>query len=117
MTRLDSFQRTVARALIALAIVHVPIFAAIAYALGGNAWSIALLTLVLAAAPALAMMLQRPLGVVAFALVVALVGQTSLLVYVFSGHPWQVEMHFYYFAVLAMLSGFCNGPCSLRPPG
>jgi len=37
-----------------------------------------------------------------------LVGQTSLLVYAFSGHPWQVEMHFYYFAVLAMLSGFCD---------
>src|SRR3954454_14797302 len=42
------------------------------------------------------------------ALAVALVGQTSLLVFAFTGHPWQVEMHFYYFAVLAMLSGFCD---------
>lgn len=108
MTRLGSFQQTVARALTALAIIHVPIFAAIAYALGGDTWSIAMLTLVLAAAPIIALALQRPLKIVAFALVIALVGQTSLLVYVFSGHPWQVEMHFYYFAVLAMLSGFCE---------
>ena len=37
-----------------------------------------------------------------------LVGQTSLLVAAFNGHPWQVEMHFYYFVVLAMLAGFCD---------
>ena len=95
MTRLDSLQKTIARALIALAFVHVPTFAAITYALGGDVWSIALLKLVLAAAPAVAMILRRPLEVVAFALAVALVGQTSLLVYAFSGHPWQVEMHFW----------------------
>ena len=35
-----------------------------------------------------------------------LAGQTSLLVLAFTGHPWQVEMHFYYFAVLAMLALF-----------
>jgi methyl-accepting chemotaxis protein len=45
---------------------------------------------------------------VSFSITVALVGQTSVLVYAFTGHPWQVEMHFYYFVVLAMLSGFCG---------
>ena len=45
---------------------------------------------------------------VAFGIAVTLVGQTSLLVLAFSGHPWQIEMHFYYFAILAMLSGFCD---------
>jgi len=41
--------------------------------------------------------------IVAFAVAIALVGQTSILVYLLTGHPWQVEMHFYYFAVLAMM--------------
>jgi len=50
----------------------------------------------------------RPITTVAFAIAVVLVAQTSLLVAAFSGHPWQIEMHFYYFAVLAMLSGFCD---------
>ena len=38
----------------------------------------------LAAAPIIATMLRRPIAVVAFALTVALVGQTSLLVFVFA---------------------------------
>jgi methyl-accepting chemotaxis protein len=108
MTSLDAFQRTIARALIALAIVHIPILAVIAWILDREPWSVALVALLLAAAPVVATALHRPLKTAAFALAVTLVGQTSLLVYAFSGHPWQVEMHFYYFAVLAMLSGFCE---------
>src|SRR6202041_814922 len=50
----------------------------------------------------------RSITTIAFGIAITLIGQTSLLVLAFSGHPWQVEMHFYYFAVLAMLSGFCD---------
>jgi methyl-accepting chemotaxis protein len=108
MTNLDSFQKIVARALIALAFIHVPVLALIAWPLGQPMLSTALTAAALAAMPALAWWLQRPIQTIAFALAVTLVGQTSILVYLFSDHPWQVEMHFYYFAVLAMLSGFCE---------
>ncbi len=108
MTSLETFQNTVAKALTALAVVHVPVLVAIAGALGRDAWSFGLAALVFAAAPVLLQWLRRPVAVIAFAIAIALVGQTSLLVFAFSGHPWQVEMHFYYFAVLAMLSGFCD---------
>ncbi|HEX5213353.1 MAG TPA: methyl-accepting chemotaxis protein [Pseudolabrys sp.] len=108
MTNLQSFQNTVARALTALALVQIPILAMIAWALHRPVASNAAIAAALALAPAAALVLRRPIIVVAFALVVALVGQTSLLVFEFNGHPWQVEMHFYYFAVLAMLSGFCE---------
>src|SRR5205807_1501009 len=108
VTSLDAFQRTIAHALIVLAIIHIPILVAIAWALDRETWSVALVALALAFAPVVATVLQRPLKVVAFTLAVTLVGQTSLLVFVFRGHPWQIEMHFYYFAVLAMLSGFCD---------
>jgi methyl-accepting chemotaxis protein len=108
MTSLDAFQRTVARALIALVMIHIAILTLIAWGLQRSIWSVAALAALLAAAPVAASLMKRPLIVVAFALVVALVGQTSLLVFIFDGHPWQIEMHFYYFAVLAMLSGFCD---------
>ena len=108
MTSLESFQRTVARALIALAWVHVPVLAVIAWGLGGDVWSFVLAALAFAAAPAILQWMRRPVAITAFAIVVTLVGQTSLLVFAFSGHAWQVEMHFYYFVVLAMLSGFCD---------
>lgn len=108
MTSLDAFQTTVARVLTALAVVHIPILVLIAWLLDRQIWSNAAIAALLAAAPIAAIVMKRPIKIVGFALAVALVGQTSLLVYDLSGHPWQVETHFYYFAVLAMLSGFCE---------
>jgi methyl-accepting chemotaxis protein len=108
MTSLDAFQRTVARALTVLAMIHIPVLVLIAWALGRHIWSTGLIASLLAAAPVAAMLGRRSMTIIAFALAVALVGQTSLLVFIFDGHPWQIEMHFYYFAVLAMLSGFCD---------
>ncbi len=32
----------------------------------------------------------------------------ALIVYVFSGHPWQIDMHMYFFAALALSASFCN---------
>ena len=108
MTDLEKFQRSVAKALVALGIVHVPLLAAICALLGRNMTDNTLACLALAAVPAILLYAGRPVTTVAFAIAVALVGQTSLLVAAFNGHPWQIEMHFYYFAVLAMLSGFCD---------
>jgi methyl-accepting chemotaxis protein len=108
MTNLESFQKIIAQALTALSVIHIPILALIAALLDRDIVATVVVAAALATAPALALMLHRPVRIVAFALAVALVGQTSILVYLFSGHPWQVEMHFYYFAVLAMLSGFCE---------
>lgn len=38
---------------------------------------------------------------------VALVAQPSVILILFVGHPWQIDAHMYFFAVLAMLAGFC----------
>ena len=117
MTNVDVFQAIVAKTLIVLALVH------IADSGGGclvdgtgrsvrrpdfsRAWGCSLVV----------WRLNRPMKVIGFALAVALAGQTSILVYLFDGHPWQVEMHFYYFAVLAMLSGFCDWRVLLAAAG
>jgi len=98
-----------ARVLTILAVAHVPALAVTTWLLGRNTLTIGLTALLLAAVPIFATAAGRSIKVVAFALAIALIGQTSLLVFAFSGHPWQVEMHFYYFAVLAMLPGFCDG--------
>jgi len=108
MTALEKFRQSVAMALVALGIIHVPIFAAICALLGRNVTDNTLACLGLAAVPAVLLYARRPITTVAFAIAVVLVAQTSLLVAAFNGHPWQIEMHFYYFAVLAMLSGFCD---------
>ncbi len=117
MTNFQSFQAIVARSLMALALVHVVILGAIAGLLGRDILLTLLTAAALGAAPLAAWRLGRPMKLVGFALAVALAGQTSILVFLFSGHPWQVEMHFYYFAVLAMLSGFCEWPVLVAAAG
>jgi methyl-accepting chemotaxis protein len=117
VTNFQSFQAIVARSLMALALVHVVILGAIAGLLGRDILLTLLTAAALGAAPLAAWHLRRPMKIVGFALAVALAGQTSILVFLFNGHPWQVEMHFYYFAVLAMLSGFCEWPVLVAAAG
>src|SRR6202012_2101715 len=38
----------------------------------------------------------------------ALMGGISTLVYQLSGHPWQLDMHMYFFAAMAVLVAFCD---------
>jgi methyl-accepting chemotaxis protein len=108
MTSLKTFQLVVARSLTSLALLHVPILGLICWQLGVHPLANTGLALALAGVPVLFTLAHRSMRAIGFGLAVALVGQTSLLVYAFSGHPWQIEMHFYYFAMLAMLSGFCD---------
>src|ERR1700732_961214 len=103
-----SFQLTLAKVLTGLGIVHVPMLAAICAVLGRDVAANAAACAALAVIPIALSYAGRSITTIAIGIAITLVGQTSLLVLAFSGHPWQVEMHFYYFAVLAMLSGFCD---------
>ncbi len=105
---LESFQRTIARGLIGLVMAQAVLIALVAFARDVDPITVSVLGLVFAALPALLARLRRPIEMLGLMLGVSLVGQTSLMVYVLRGHPWQVEAHFYYFAVLALLLGFCS---------
>src|ERR1700750_1229206 len=39
---------------------------------------------------------------------VALMGGVSVFAYQLSGHPWQIDMHMYFFAALACLVAYCD---------
>lgn len=108
MSDLRTFQLTIAKVLIAWGVINVPLLAVICALLGRNILPETFAASLLAIIPIALLYTGRSITIVAFGLAIALVGQTSLLVLAFSGHPWQVEMHFYYFAVLAMLLGFCD---------
>lgn len=107
--RFNRLRQAVANALLLLVIAHVPLLLILGRLLGaGNSAAITVAAGAIAAVPLTLRLLGRPVAVVAVALSIALVSQAILLVYLFAGHPWQVEMHFYLFAVLAMLAGFCD---------
>ena len=105
---LPGLRDLVARCLIGLAFIHVPLLALASLVQSGDGLIPALGALMLALA---ALIVYRSVGATLLAqsvIAIALIGQVSILVAVFSGHPWQPDMHMYYFAVLALLAGFCD---------
>ncbi|WP_119167726.1 methyl-accepting chemotaxis protein [Algihabitans albus] len=43
-----------------------------------------------------------------YATAVAFVVQIALMIYELRGHPWQIDLHMYFFAALAMMAAFCD---------
>jgi methyl-accepting chemotaxis protein len=97
-----------ARCLIGLAFVHVPLLAATAMILGNPAFAPGAGGFVLAAAALLAYRTRGATTATQLVIATALIGQVSIFVASFAGHPWQPDSHMYYFAVLALLAGFCD---------
>lgn len=108
MNSLEKFQNKVTIALICVAWLHIPVLAVTAWIVGHDAFVALVAGVALALLPTAFLLLKRPQLATAIAVAIALVGHTSLFVYLLEEHPWQVEAHFYYFALLAMLSGFCE---------
>ncbi|MBX3523125.1 MAG: hypothetical protein KF807_07960 [Xanthobacteraceae bacterium] len=108
MNSLEKFQNNVMLALLCVTWIHVPVLAVAAWLIGHEAATALIAAFALAMLPTAFLLLKRPRFSVALGIAIAFVGQTSLFVYLLEGHPWQIEAHFYYFALLAMLSGFCD---------
>jgi methyl-accepting chemotaxis protein len=108
MKELINLQMAVAKALVTLAVIQLPALIILELVRGLHNWAIDLLALIMASAPLVLYVLRRPIQVISQSVAISLVGQAALIVFLFKGHPWQVEMHFYFFVVLAMLAGFCD---------
>jgi methyl-accepting chemotaxis protein len=105
---LDRIRALMARSLVLLAFVHVPAMLLLALVFGVPALSPTVSVLVLAA---FALATHAAFGgalVTRLAIALVLIGQVSVFVFSLSGHPWQPDGHMYYFAVLALLAGFCD---------
>jgi methyl-accepting chemotaxis protein len=108
MNSLDRLHIFASRALVALLWIHALLNPAVAAITGAN-WVFAFLISASLAAVAT--------GSLAFGLAakttnatvaVALVGTVSILVAGMAGTPWQVDLHMYYFASLALLATLCD---------
>ena len=105
---LSAVRHRVTQALLALGLLHVPLLALAFWAHGASGTvpvALAALTVLLAIA---SYRLAGPAIVTRLIIAAMLIGQVSILVFSFAGHPWQPDIHMYYFAVLALLAGFCD---------
>ncbi len=117
MRRLDDLQKLVANVLTGLAVIQTAVLIVINSAVGRGQNQVVFAAVIFALLPVVLTLLARPSKTIGFSLAVSLISQTALLVYIFESHPWQVEMHFYFFATLAMIAGFCEAPILLTAAG
>ncbi len=108
MHNIQKFQNKVTLVLIGVAWLHVPVLVVTALILERSLNLALPLAAALAGLLTLLYLLRRPTIAVSFAIAIAFVVHASLFVYLMEGHPWQVEAHFYYFALLAILLGLCD---------
>ena len=95
--------------------VHVPIVAALAIFAGNDAWLPAAISAVLAGLATLDCYLSKGRGGVALGS--ALIAQPAMMVAAFAGHQWQVDMHMYFFAMMAVLSLLSSMPVLIAATG
>ncbi len=107
-TDLHALRETASKALITLLWVHVPISATIGL-LRGTEWITPAATMaVLACVATWSWMKSGSALATRLIVAVALMADVSLLVYQMAGHPWQPDMHMYFFAALATLVAYCD---------
>ncbi|MDP3078361.1 methyl-accepting chemotaxis protein [Bradyrhizobium sp.] len=104
---LDALRETASKALIALLWLHVPIAMAVGMARG--AWLMpTFLTTAFAAAATLSWRAAGNGLSTSLVVAVALMGGVSVFTWELAGHPWQIDMHMYFFAALACLVAYCD---------
>ena len=108
MDELVQLRRRFGAMLLPLLWMHAPVMALAALAVGRPALPAALASAALAGIVHLSWAWRRDEPVTRYLSAIALTGQPALLVYLLAGHPWQMDMHMYFFAALALLIGWCD---------
>jgi methyl-accepting chemotaxis protein len=105
---LETLRETTSKTLLTVLWLHVPISVAISMARDAD-W---LLPAVLMVTMALAATLSwRAAGnglSTRLTVAVALMGSVSVFAFQLTGHPWQIDIHMYFFAALACLVAYCD---------
>ncbi len=105
---LKSLRQTTSKILVAMLWLHVPISVTIGLALG-KPWLLpAMFMAIFALAATLSWRMSGNGLSTRLVLSVALMSGVSMFAYQFDGHPWQIDMHMYFFAALACTVAYCD---------
>jgi methyl-accepting chemotaxis protein len=87
---------------------HVPLIAAVAAVLSGPAISLAVAATALATAVTILWITAPDARSTRVLISIVAVGMVSLLLAATRGSAWQIDVHMYYFAMLAILAAYCD---------
>lgn len=107
MNTIDVLRTKVARILAAYICLHLPVIALLEWLVGGGLGALSVIALILAVAVAIFTAMSTGTSLQLF-LSAALMLMIALIVAAMEGNPWQIDIHMYFFAALAMLTAFCD---------
>jgi two-component system sensor histidine kinase/response regulator len=110
MTELDRLRTRFGQFLVILLWSHVPIVAVVAMAVHRPLTPPTVAASLLAGAYHLSWARYGTEPVTRYLSAVALMGEPALLVYLLAGRDWQMDMHMYFFATLALTIAWCDWP-------
>lgn len=87
---------------------HVPLAVVVGVTLGSGWWVPAIFMAAMASVATISWSAAGNGPSTQMIVAVALMSGVSMLVFQFAGHPWQVDMHMYFFAALACLVAYCD---------
>jgi methyl-accepting chemotaxis protein len=96
------------RGLVIFLWLHVPFNLVVALAIGNDWMTPTLIAAALAGAATLSWRTAGSVLSTRLIVAVALIGMVSLLLLVMAGHRWQLDIHMYFFAALAVLAVYCD---------
>ncbi|WP_375194347.1 response regulator [Sphingobium sp.] len=105
---LDKLRFHFGRFLVPLLWAHVPLLATVALSTGHSPMGAALAGFVLAGAYHLTWWRQGIAPATRYLSAIALMGEPALLLFLLRDHPWQMDMHMYFFAMLALTIAWCD---------
>lgn len=105
---LDAVRRRFGQFLVILLWAHVPLLALVGWLAGRTPLGAAAAGAVLALAYHVQWWRQGIASATRYLSAVALVGEPALLLFLLRGHPWQMDMHMYVFAMLALTVAWCD---------
>jgi methyl-accepting chemotaxis protein len=105
---LENVRETTSRTLLAVLWLHVPICIAIGMMRGADWLLPAIFMAILAVAATMSWRMSGNGLSTRLIVAVALMGGVAMFLFQLSGHPWQMDMHMYFFAALACLVAYCD---------
>lgn len=108
MNAIEELQAKSTRFLVYYLLAHIPVTAGFCLLMGAPWIPATILTAVLAGVSYGMWLLRKSADETLYVLAVAFIGVVSTLVFALAGHPWQIDMHMYFFAALAMLTALCS---------
>ena len=108
ISELDKVRNKFGRFLVVLLWLHVPILGGVGWMVDRSPIGVTLAGALLALTYNVSWLRNGSAPVTRYLSAVALMGEPVLLVYLLSGNAWQMDMHMYFFATLALTIAWCD---------